>query len=127
MTSGSDGDLPPGFLYKVRTLYAYPALNCERLRIQSKPLFWLSFLLQVKAIHDYTATDGDELELKTGDVVLALAYDNPDEQVSDLHFQFVFSSLLQLIKLILLINFTVLNHVVAFLWCFSNDLALVTL
>uniref|UniRef100_A0AAQ6ILM5 Myc box-dependent-interacting protein 1 n=1 Tax=Anabas testudineus TaxID=64144 RepID=A0AAQ6ILM5_ANATE len=40
---------------------------------------WVS-LLQVKAIHDYTATDGDELELKTGDVVLVLAFDNPDEQ-----------------------------------------------
>lgn len=38
-------------------------------------------LLQVKAIHDYAATDNDELELKTGDVVLALAFDNPDEQV----------------------------------------------
>ncbi|XP_071335805.1 myc box-dependent-interacting protein 1b isoform X5 [Trachinotus anak] len=50
VTNGSDGDLPPGFLYKV------------------------------KAIHDYTATDGDELELKMGDVVLVLAFDNPDEQ-----------------------------------------------
>lgn len=49
-TNGSDDDLPPGFLYKV------------------------------KAIHDYAATDGDELELKTGDVVLVLAFDNPDEQ-----------------------------------------------
>lgn len=44
------------------------------------------FLLQVKAIHDYAATDGDELELKMGDVVLALAFDNPDEQVIDIHF-----------------------------------------
>lgn len=39
------------------------------------------FLLQVKAIHDYAATDGDELELKIGEVVLVLAFDNPDEQV----------------------------------------------
>lgn len=39
------------------------------------------FDLQVKAIHDYTPTDSDELELKMGDVVLALAFDNPDEQV----------------------------------------------
>lgn len=38
-------------------------------------------ILQVKAIHDYAATDSDELELKIGDVVLALAFDNPDEQV----------------------------------------------
>uniref|UniRef100_UPI0037E77333 myc box-dependent-interacting protein 1b n=1 Tax=Semicossyphus pulcher TaxID=241346 RepID=UPI0037E77333 len=50
VTNGSDGDLPPGFIYKV------------------------------KAIHDYAATDGDELELKMGDVVLVMAFDNPDEQ-----------------------------------------------
>ncbi|XP_070711923.1 myc box-dependent-interacting protein 1b isoform X2 [Pempheris klunzingeri] len=50
VTNGSDGELPPGFLYKV------------------------------KAIHDYAATDGDELELKMGDVVLVLAFDSPDEQ-----------------------------------------------
>lgn len=50
VTNGSDGKLPPGFLYKV------------------------------KAIHDYAATDGDELELKTGDAVLVLAFDNPEEQ-----------------------------------------------
>ncbi|XP_075870624.1 myc box-dependent-interacting protein 1b isoform X3 [Nelusetta ayraudi] len=50
VANGSEGELPPGFLYKV------------------------------KAIHDYTATDNDELELKTGDMVLALAFDNPDEQ-----------------------------------------------
>ncbi|KAM7365784.1 hypothetical protein PAMP_016690 [Pampus punctatissimus] len=50
VTNGSDGELPPGFIYKV------------------------------KAIHDYTATDGDELELKVGDVVLVVAFDNPDEQ-----------------------------------------------
>nr|XP_020447766.1 myc box-dependent-interacting protein 1-like [Monopterus albus] len=49
-TSGTDGELPPGFLYKV------------------------------KAIHDYAATDRDELELKLGDVVLVLAFDSPDEQ-----------------------------------------------
>uniref|UniRef100_A0A3B4B7F5 Bridging integrator 2 n=1 Tax=Periophthalmus magnuspinnatus TaxID=409849 RepID=A0A3B4B7F5_9GOBI len=34
----------------------------------------------VKAVHDYAATDGDELELKVGDMVLVLAFDNPDEQ-----------------------------------------------
>ncbi|XP_075950903.1 myc box-dependent-interacting protein 1b isoform X2 [Anarhichas minor] len=50
VTNGSDGDLPPGFLYKV------------------------------KAVHEYAATDGDELELKIGDDVLVLAFDNPDEQ-----------------------------------------------
>ncbi|XP_061571987.1 myc box-dependent-interacting protein 1b isoform X7 [Cololabis saira] len=50
VTNGSGGELPPGFLYKV------------------------------KAVHEYTATDGDELELQVGDVVLVLAFDNPDEQ-----------------------------------------------
>ncbi|KAM9766702.1 myc box-dependent-interacting protein 1b isoform 6-T6 [Menidia menidia] len=45
-----EGEMPPGFLYKV------------------------------KAVHEYTATDGDELELKTGDMVLVLAFDNPEEQ-----------------------------------------------
>ncbi|KAJ3584433.1 hypothetical protein NHX12_014928, partial [Muraenolepis orangiensis] len=38
------------------------------------------FLYKVKAVHDYTATDGDELELKSGDTVLVLAFDCPDEQ-----------------------------------------------
>ncbi|XP_028321271.1 myc box-dependent-interacting protein 1b isoform X4 [Gouania willdenowi] len=50
VTNDSDGELPPGFLYKV------------------------------KAIHEYSATDNDELELNVGDVVLVLAFDNPDEQ-----------------------------------------------
>lgn len=45
-----------------------------------------SFKIQVKAIHDYAATDNDELELKMGDIVLALAFDNPDEQVGCLRF-----------------------------------------
>uniref|UniRef100_A0AAQ6ABR5 Myc box-dependent-interacting protein 1 n=1 Tax=Amphiprion ocellaris TaxID=80972 RepID=A0AAQ6ABR5_AMPOC len=36
--------------------------------------------MTVKAIHDYAATDGDELELKIGDMVLVVAFDNPDEQ-----------------------------------------------
>uniref|UniRef100_A0AAV2LEU8 Myc box-dependent-interacting protein 1 n=1 Tax=Knipowitschia caucasica TaxID=637954 RepID=A0AAV2LEU8_KNICA len=49
VTNG-DGEMPPGFIYKV------------------------------KAVHDYAATDGDELELKTGDLVLVLAFENPDEQ-----------------------------------------------
>ncbi|XP_069472892.1 myc box-dependent-interacting protein 1 isoform X19 [Ambystoma mexicanum] len=43
-------DMPPGFLYKVR------------------------------AQHDYAATDGDELDLKSGDLVLVIEADNPDEQ-----------------------------------------------
>ncbi|XP_061898277.1 myc box-dependent-interacting protein 1b isoform X5 [Entelurus aequoreus] len=49
-SNSSEYELPPGFLYKV------------------------------KAIHEYAATDGDELELTIGDLVLVLAFDNPDEQ-----------------------------------------------
>uniref|UniRef100_A0AAQ5Y0D1 Myc box-dependent-interacting protein 1 n=1 Tax=Amphiprion ocellaris TaxID=80972 RepID=A0AAQ5Y0D1_AMPOC len=40
----------------------------------------INLLIYVKAIHDYAATDGDELELKIGDMVLVVAFDNPDEQ-----------------------------------------------
>uniref|UniRef100_A0A8B9R376 Myc box-dependent-interacting protein 1 n=1 Tax=Astyanax mexicanus TaxID=7994 RepID=A0A8B9R376_ASTMX len=36
--------------------------------------------LDVKALHDYAATDSDELDLKSGDIVLVLPFDNPDEQ-----------------------------------------------
>ncbi|XP_062302372.1 myc box-dependent-interacting protein 1b isoform X6 [Osmerus eperlanus] len=51
VTNGSDGvDMPDGFTFKV------------------------------KAMHDYAATDGDELDMKAGDVVLVIAFDNPDEQ-----------------------------------------------
>uniref|UniRef100_A0A671PMK6 Myc box-dependent-interacting protein 1-like n=1 Tax=Sinocyclocheilus anshuiensis TaxID=1608454 RepID=A0A671PMK6_9TELE len=39
-----------------------------------------SVLYKVKAIHDYGATDSDELDLKAGDIVLVLAFANPDEQ-----------------------------------------------
>uniref|UniRef100_A0A8C2IDA1 Myc box-dependent-interacting protein 1 n=1 Tax=Cyprinus carpio TaxID=7962 RepID=A0A8C2IDA1_CYPCA len=34
----------------------------------------------VKAMHDYNANDSDELELKAGDVVLVVSYENQDEQ-----------------------------------------------
>uniref|UniRef100_A0A2I3T748 Myc box-dependent-interacting protein 1 n=1 Tax=Pan troglodytes TaxID=9598 RepID=A0A2I3T748_PANTR len=36
--------------------------------------------LQVQAQHDYTATDTDELQLKAGDVVLVIPFQNPEEQ-----------------------------------------------
>ncbi|XP_043105405.1 myc box-dependent-interacting protein 1 isoform X3 [Puntigrus tetrazona] len=39
-----------------------------------------SFLFKVKAMHDYNANDSDELELKAGDVVLVVSFENPDEQ-----------------------------------------------
>lgn len=32
-------------------------------------------------MHDYAANDTDELEMKAGDVVLVVPFDNPDEQV----------------------------------------------
>ncbi|NXE04997.1 BIN1 protein, partial [Lophotis ruficrista] len=38
------------------------------------------FLFKVQAMHDYTATDSDELQLKAGDVVLVIPFENPDEQ-----------------------------------------------
>uniref|UniRef100_A0A8C1YKD0 Myc box-dependent-interacting protein 1 n=1 Tax=Cyprinus carpio TaxID=7962 RepID=A0A8C1YKD0_CYPCA len=37
-------------------------------------------LIVVKAVHDYGATDSDELDLKAGDVVLVLPFASPDEQ-----------------------------------------------
>ncbi|NWI63626.1 BIN1 protein, partial [Todus mexicanus] len=38
------------------------------------------FLFKVQAMHDYTATDSDELQLKAGDVVLVIPFENPEEQ-----------------------------------------------
>ncbi|XP_067843196.1 myc box-dependent-interacting protein 1-like isoform X8 [Heptranchias perlo] len=35
---------------------------------------------KVRALHDYNATDTDELNLKAGDVVLVISYENPEEQ-----------------------------------------------
>ncbi|XP_051996788.1 myc box-dependent-interacting protein 1b isoform X2 [Xyrauchen texanus] len=39
-----------------------------------------SVLFKVKAMHDYEATDNDELGLKADDIVLVIPFDNPDEQ-----------------------------------------------
>ncbi|XP_069838499.1 myc box-dependent-interacting protein 1 isoform X3 [Dendropsophus ebraccatus] len=38
------------------------------------------FLYKVRAQHDYGATDSDELNLKSGDIVLVTQFDNPEEQ-----------------------------------------------
>ncbi|XP_028663054.1 myc box-dependent-interacting protein 1 isoform X5 [Erpetoichthys calabaricus] len=38
------------------------------------------FLFKAQALHDYNATDSDELDLKTGDLVLVMTYENLDEQ-----------------------------------------------
>uniref|UniRef100_A0A8B9QAV3 Bridging integrator 1 n=1 Tax=Apteryx owenii TaxID=8824 RepID=A0A8B9QAV3_APTOW len=43
------------------------------------------FLFKVQAMHDYTATDSDELQLKAGDVVLVIPFENPEDQVSGRH------------------------------------------
>jgi len=32
-------------------------------------------------MHDYNANDSDELEMKAGDVVLVVGFENPEEQV----------------------------------------------
>ncbi|XP_058634650.1 myc box-dependent-interacting protein 1b isoform X2 [Onychostoma macrolepis] len=39
-----------------------------------------SVIYKVKVVHDYGATDSDELDLKAGDIVLVLPFANPDEQ-----------------------------------------------
>ncbi|XP_060683001.1 myc box-dependent-interacting protein 1 isoform X4 [Hemiscyllium ocellatum] len=38
------------------------------------------FQFKVRALHDYNATDTDELNLKVGDVIFVVTHDNPDEQ-----------------------------------------------
>uniref|UniRef100_A0A4W5K210 SH3 domain-containing protein n=1 Tax=Hucho hucho TaxID=62062 RepID=A0A4W5K210_9TELE len=38
------------------------------------------FLFKVTTMHDYAANDSDELEMKAGDLVLVVAFDNPEEQ-----------------------------------------------
>nr|XP_014346462.1 PREDICTED: myc box-dependent-interacting protein 1 isoform X4 [Latimeria chalumnae] len=38
------------------------------------------FLFKVQTQHDYVATDTDELDLKAGDTVLVVTFENPDEQ-----------------------------------------------
>lgn len=49
----------------------------------TQPPDMLSQLPQVQAQHDYTATDTDELQLKAGDVVLVIPFQNPEEQVNE--------------------------------------------
>ncbi|KAK2839674.1 hypothetical protein Q5P01_013414 [Channa striata] len=38
------------------------------------------FMFKVQVMHDYAANDTDELEMKAGDVVLVIPFDNPEEQ-----------------------------------------------
>ncbi|KAJ8255642.1 hypothetical protein COCON_G00195060 [Conger conger] len=39
-----------------------------------------AFIFKVIAMHDYVANDSDELEMKAGEVVLVVNFDNPEEQ-----------------------------------------------
>lgn len=45
------------------------------------------YVMQVQVMHDYAANDTDELEMKAGDVVLVITFDNPDEQVHNTRTQ----------------------------------------
>ena len=63
-----------------------------RLNKTSTLLTRIVFPLQVQAMHDYAATDADELQLKAGDVVLVIPFDNPEEQVRRACGTFVCSS-----------------------------------
>ncbi|XP_041056399.1 myc box-dependent-interacting protein 1-like isoform X3 [Carcharodon carcharias] len=38
------------------------------------------FQFKVRALHDYNATDTDELNLKAGDIIFVVAHENPEEQ-----------------------------------------------
>uniref|UniRef100_A0A673LEM1 Myc box-dependent-interacting protein 1-like n=1 Tax=Sinocyclocheilus rhinocerous TaxID=307959 RepID=A0A673LEM1_9TELE len=46
----------------------------------SLPCLYKHSLPGVKVMHDYGATDSDELDLKAGDIVLVLPFANPDEE-----------------------------------------------
>ncbi|CDQ94916.1 unnamed protein product [Oncorhynchus mykiss] len=52
------------------------------------------FLFKVTTMHDYAANDSDELEMKAGDIVLVVAFDNPEEQVSTSPCHLIFTHLL---------------------------------
>uniref|UniRef100_A0A8K9WLY0 Myc box-dependent-interacting protein 1 n=1 Tax=Oncorhynchus mykiss TaxID=8022 RepID=A0A8K9WLY0_ONCMY len=43
-------------------------------------LYYFLHRVQVTTMHDYAANDSDELEMKAGDIVLVVAFDNPEEQ-----------------------------------------------
>ncbi|XP_028291067.1 myc box-dependent-interacting protein 1 isoform X2 [Gouania willdenowi] len=38
------------------------------------------FMFKLQVMHDYAANDTDELEMKAGDIVLVIPFDNPEEQ-----------------------------------------------
>uniref|UniRef100_A0A8C6P1Y7 Myc box-dependent-interacting protein 1 n=1 Tax=Nothobranchius furzeri TaxID=105023 RepID=A0A8C6P1Y7_NOTFU len=42
--------------------------------------YLIIYVQKVQVMHDYAANDTDELEMKAGDVVLVITFENPDEQ-----------------------------------------------
>ncbi|XP_053184124.1 myc box-dependent-interacting protein 1 [Scomber japonicus] len=58
-----------------------PAVAAESTEVAAEPADMPpGFLFKVQVMHDYAANDTDELEMKAGDVVLVITFDNPDEQ-----------------------------------------------
>lgn len=54
--------------------------SARKLARRSLTSTW-TFRPQVQVMHDYAANDTDELDMKAGDVVLVITFDNPEEQV----------------------------------------------
>uniref|UniRef100_A0A8C7CQJ0 Bridging integrator 1 n=1 Tax=Oncorhynchus kisutch TaxID=8019 RepID=A0A8C7CQJ0_ONCKI len=63
------------FLFKIPAV-ATVATNGASEAVEMPP----GFLFKVTTMHDYAANDSDELEMKAGDIVLVVAFDNPEEQ-----------------------------------------------
>ncbi|KAM9343329.1 myc box-dependent-interacting protein 1 [Pholidichthys leucotaenia] len=59
-----------------------PAVAEESKAVASEPAEEMppGFQFKVQVMHDYTANDTDELEMKAGEVVLVIPFDNPEEQ-----------------------------------------------
>uniref|UniRef100_A0AAX7TIM4 Myc box-dependent-interacting protein 1 n=1 Tax=Astatotilapia calliptera TaxID=8154 RepID=A0AAX7TIM4_ASTCA len=68
---------PLAFPFSVQT----PAVAAESTEVASESAEMPpGFLFKVQVMHDYAANDTDELEMKAGDVVLVVTFDNPEEQ-----------------------------------------------
>uniref|UniRef100_A0AAZ3RJE7 Myc box-dependent-interacting protein 1 n=1 Tax=Oncorhynchus tshawytscha TaxID=74940 RepID=A0AAZ3RJE7_ONCTS len=61
---------------KVSLMTLSAATNGDSEAVEMPP----GFLFKVTTMHDYAANDSDELEMKAGDIVLVVAFDNPEEQ-----------------------------------------------
>ncbi|XP_059199397.1 myc box-dependent-interacting protein 1 isoform X2 [Centropristis striata] len=58
-----------------------PEAVAESTEVASEPTEMPPGLLyKLQVMHDYAANDTDELEMKAGDIVLVIPFDNPDEQ-----------------------------------------------